>query len=978
MPSKKTYTLTAAVVGGCLAAYTLAGFVILPAIILNKAPELIAEATGQHPQLQSVGFNPFSFQLELEGFSLPSSDGKPLIEFSSLAVDVNLLQSILQRGAVLSSLSLDSPIATLQRRADGSFNVNDLIPKSSPDQAKDQAAEQATPLVKIHQLNIDHGQLAWSDATQGDQLEETLVPFDLSATELSTQANGNSTFTLALEAAGGHLNWHGDLNLTALSSSGQIQLDNLELAKVWQLSLRKLLPLAITDGQLSLHSDYQFNYADSLQLLLSQAGLELKQLQLADPKQAATSLIGVPDLALQGIALDLGQRQLTVASVSSHDATVTAWLDDSGQLNYQSLFSQQTGQTANAAPPTESSPSRPWQLQLGELALNNYQIKFTDRQPGKDVEMHLSELNCKLQNFKGLDGGKFPLQLSARFNQTSTLSLNGDIDPQPFSGDWSLDLRDLKLKTFQAYVDPYINLELVDGELSSQGHLRVDSRDPLQVQYQGDANIDNLVTRDKVKFKDFVKWANLDVKQISVDVAKQEYKFGKVFFDKPYARFNIKKDRTTNIDDIIGQPSSSQATTKPSSTDNKTSAQPSPVISIGNVEFADGKADFADYSLILPFVAEMNKLNGEVDGFASNTDQAAKLKLKGKVYDLATVTINGDYQFQSNDSKIALNFSHMPLPLVTPYMAEFAGYKIEKGQMALDLQYVIKHGQLDANNKILIDQLKLGEKVDNPKAVSLPLELAIALLKDGDGKINLDFPISGSLEDPKFNIGAVVGKVLVNMVTKVVTSPFKAIAAIAGSSSEVDLSQVGFAAGGSELSAAETDKLTQVSKVLVSKPELTLEIKGLAYLVQDWPTLRSAAVTEVLKKMKSGELRDKGEKIRSEYIELSDTEYKRLLAKFYAEVLPSEIDFNLLGQPRMKHNPDVDFYLTAKLQLEAIMQPEEQKLNALAIARANSIASFLSEKAAIDRNRIFFLATETQTGSENGAINSLLSLNVSP
>jgi hypothetical protein len=979
MPSKKFYTVTAAIVGGCLAVYAVAGFIILPAVIASKAPQLVAETTGQRPQLRSVSFNPFSFQAEIEGFSLPSADGKTLIEFSRLQVNLDLLQSILQRGAIVSSQNLSSPIATLLRRADGSFNFNDLIPKASPAPANDEAKQQSTTMVLVHQLNIDHGQIVWGDATQGEQLEESLVPFNLNVEELSTHANGNSTFALALEAAGGSLKWHGELNINALSSSGQIQLDNLDLAKVWQLFLRKLTPLVITDGHLSLNSAYQFSTAEGqLQLLLDQGKLELKQLQLADQKKTSESLISVPSLTAQGIDFDLSKQQLSLASVSSNDATINAWLEKDGSINYQTLFAAESA-TNNAPAPVaaDSSPSNPWHFLLSDLALNNYQINFTDRQISKPVTINLTELNCKLQNFKGIDGGKFPLQLSTRFNQNASLSINGEINPQPFTGDLTLDLRDLKLKTFQPYIDPLINLELVDGELSSQGHLSLNTSEPLQVQYQGDGNIDNLLTRDKVKFKDFVKWANLDVKQIAIDVAKQEFKFGKVIFDKPYVRFNIKKDRSTNIDDIISQPSSSSAIPDHPSTAANRKAHPEPIISISNIEIADGKSDFADYSLILPFVAEMNKLNGEVDGFVSNTDQAAKLSLKGKVYDLATVTIKGDYQFQSNDSNITLNFSHMPLPLVTPYMAEFAGYKIEKGQMALDLKYEIKHGQLNASNKIMIDQLKLGEKIDNPKAVSLPLELAVALLKDAHGKINLDFPISGSLEDPKFSIGSMLGNVLVNLITKVVTSPFKAIAAIAGSSSEVDLSTIGFAAGSSELTAAETDKLLHVSHVLTDKPELTLEIKGLAYLVQDWPTLRSAAVFEVLKKMKSGELHDQGEKILSEYIELSDSEYKRLLAKFYAEVLPSEIDFNVFGKPRMKHNPNVDFYQTAQLQLEAIMQPEEQKLNGLAIARSNNIASYLSEQAHIDRNRIYFLATETRTGNSEGEVNALLSLNVS-
>lgn len=968
----KTYRRPLVISGGCLAAYALAGFVIVPALISRQAPQLIADAIGQKPQLQGFRFNPFSFQAEIRGFSLPGADGKQIIEFSRLVVDLDAIQSLARQGLVLSSLTLETPQADIQRRADGSFNFNDLLPKSAPQQEARQTQEPAQPLILIRQLGISGGQFSWSDASQGNPVQETRIPFELNVADFSTRANGDADFSLGLELeTGGHLNWQGSFSLAELRSNGRIELDNLDLNKVWQLFLQPLLPLAINDGHLSLHGDYQFGYHDKLELQFQQGNLELQQLQLADKKQPADSLISIPNLSLQGIAVDLGKQSINLATINSSNANIRAWLDREGRINFQSLFADDSKPAPSQPQPADGQP---WRLHLGELALNGYQIHFSDRQHTKPLDMSLSELNIKLQNFNGLGAGKFPMQLSAKLNQTSKLNLSGDLNPDPFAGEWNIELEDLKLKTFQPYLDQAINLELVDGELSSKGHLTLNTAQDLQLTYQGDANIDSLVTRDTTKNRDFVKWANLELQQMAIDVGKQEYRFGKIFFDKPYARFTIKKDGKTNIDDILGKAENDSKPAPPVKPKLQQSG-PEPLISIASIEFADGKSDFADYSLILPFVAEMNKLNGEIDGFASNTDQAAKLKLKGKVYDLATVNINGDYQFQSNDSKIALNFSHMPLPLVTPYMAEFAGYKIEKGQMALDLQYVIKRGQLQANNKVLIDQLKLGEKIDNPKAVSLPLELAIALLKDADGKINLDFPISGSLEDPQFSIGAMVGDVLVNLVKKVALSPFKAIAGLV-TDSEVDLSSILFEAGSNALSLAEIDKLGHVSEALAQKPQLTLEIKGRAVLARDWPTLSAAVVTEVLKKMKSGELRDKGEKIRAEYIELSDDDYKRLLAKFYAEVFPGEIDYGLLGKPRMRHNPDVDFYKIARLQLEAIMQPEEQRLTSLAIARANSIASYLSEKAGVDRDRIFFLASETQTGTREDQINALLSLNV--
>ena len=313
----------------------------------------------------------------------------------------------------------------------------------------------------------------------------------------------------------------------------------------------------------------------------------------------------------------------------------------------------------------------------------------------------------------------------------------------------------------------------------------------------------------------------------------------------------------------------------------------------------------------------------------------------------------------------------MPLPLITPYMAEFSGYSIEKGQMALDLRYRIHEGELDAQNKLFIDQLALGEHVDNPNARSLPIKLAIALLKDSSGKINLNFPISGSLDDPHFNFETFIADAAGNLISKIASSPFSLFGNLLDS--HIDYSVVNFNPGSSELSTEQQHKLTELARALKSKPQLNIDIKGLAYQDQDWPVIRFDSIYEILKKMKSGELRDQGQQIRHEYIQLSDAEYQRLLIKFFKEVYPDELGYSILGKPKVKSQPDAEFFSLAKQKLELAMPPEQARLNNLAIARANSIAKFLIEQTEIDRDKVFILATEVRQ-LEKPEINAILTL----
>jgi len=321
----------------------------------------------------------------------------------------------------------------------------------------------------------------------------------------------------------------------------------------------------------------------------------------------------------------------------------------------------------------------------------------------------------------------------------------------------------------------------------------------------------------------------------------------------------------------------------------------------------------------------------------------------------------------------------MPMPLISSYMVQFAGYKVEKGKMSLELNYKVANKQLTASNSILIDQLELGEKVENPNAVSLPLELAVALMKDSDGKIKIDVPISGSLEDPQFSISHLVVDALVNAISKVVTSPFRALASLIGS--EQDLSTISFSAGDAVLHKQQISKLEDLAKALKTRPVLKLEIKGAAFQEQDWPAVSDDALYDQLKRIKAAEVNKKGgRKIRAEYVEISDQDYRRLMEQLFAEKFPLMVEKSLLGTLRLvgsQADTNTDkFYAVAKEKLSAIIKPEPQRLKDLAAQRAQAIANYIVQKGGIANDRIFILDTVIDPKRESAEIVSALSLKV--
>jgi outer membrane protein OmpA-like peptidoglycan-associated protein len=350
--------------------------------------------------------------------------------------------------------------------------------------------------------------------------------------------------------------------------------------------------------------------------------------------------------------------------------------------------------------------------------------------------------------------------------------------------------------------------------------------------------------------------------------------------------------------------------------------------------------------------------------------------LKGNAYDLAPVSISGEISPYQGEFNVEMNFMGMPMPLISPYMVQFAGYKVEKGKLNLGLHYQVSKGQLTASNNILIDQFELGEKVDNPDAVPVPLELAVGLLKDSSGKIKMDVPITGSLEDPKFSVGKIIVDALLNSISKIVTSPFKAIASLVGN--EENLDAVRFAPGKAELDQEQVKKLYGIAGALKERPILSIDIKGAAYQEQDWPALRESALYDRLKKMKADEINKQGgRKTLAEYVELSEEEYKRLLAQLFIEKFPLLADRSLFGTPRLKDPKAGDFYEVAKQKLAAIIKPEPNRLKNLASERSQAIAKYLVQQGGVQNERVYILdpaIDPKREGDDAGKIISFLSL----
>jgi hypothetical protein len=711
---------------------------------------------------------------------------------------------------------------------------------------------------------------------------------------------------------------------------------------------------------------------DKVSVTSKQGKLLGSHVQLFETSQEK-SLIDITNLVLNGVDFNLNNQAIALESVLADGADLRTWLTPKGEFNYQSLFTPPKIKaiiTSTIESKSIESKSPPWAIKINRLAFTNFGASFEDRTQKKPVTVTLKPINFKLIAYSNKIGVKLPFQLNAGINKTGSIQLIGDTTLEPFSAQLVVDTKAIELEPFQPYLEKIAHLDIIEGQLATHGKLAfaIPDNEPLDLKFTSDVTISNFITHDQKRYKDFIKWETLTLKALAVDLRKDSYTADTLVINKPYVKVTIKKDKTINFSDIFITDSS------PSKTPIKAVAQHSPYFKLNKVQIIDGSSDFADRSLILPFAAQIKSLDGGASDISSDPKSIVKVSLKGNAYDLAPVDIDGSISPYLGNYDLTVNFKGMPMPLISSYMVEFAGYKVEKGKISLKLKYKVVDGELTASNNILIDQFELGEKVDNPKAVSLPLEMAVALLKDSDGKIAIDVPITGRLDDPQFDIGALISDAIVGAISKVVASPFRALASLADS--DADISTIQFSAGNTVLDKTQIEKLTTLAKLLKERSVLILDIKGMAFKTQDWPAMKEAALYDLIKKMRADEINKQqgSKKTLAEYVELSDSDYKRLLADLFIEKFPQLAKKSFFGTPELIDSKAGDFYEVAKQHLSANLKGEQPRLKDLAARRARTIANYLVLEKGVPNAQVFILDPIVDPQRDNNEIASVLSL----
>ena len=529
----------------------------------------------------------------------------------------------------------------------------------------------------------------------------------------------------------------------------------------------------------------------------------------------------------------------------------------------------------------QTTTGKPWTAVVKSVQVRQFGALVDDAGSGVKVHLqnfylNLADAGTDLARAIAFDGG-------VGLREGGQLTAKGSFVPAGAVVDTELAVNGLSLAPLQPLLDQYVRLKLVDGSVSAAGRLRIgtstgtgtgtgtstgtgtgtgtstststgtgtgtgDKAAPA-LRYDGAFEVAQLALNEH-DGDHFAHWKSVRADQVAFTLGPDRLEVAELRVVEPNAILIIDKDRSLNAQRLLVQrpaaavaPAAVPAPRKmPAAARTEAGAEAFPV-RVRRVRVENAKLDFTDLSLRPQFAARVVELNGVVSGLSTRPGARAQIELDGRVDDYGLARIRGHLNpfALTDNTDVQVMFKNLDLVSASPYSMKFAGYKIAQGKVSLDLDYQVRHGALQGSNRMVLDQLTLGERIASPDALKLPLELALALLKDGDGRIDLGVPVTGDLNDPQFSYGAVVWKAVGNIMTRAVTAPFRALGRLFGIDGE-RLQAVEFDAGSDRLLPPEREKLQQVAQLLAKKPELALTVPASYSEAADGLALRTQAL----------------------------------------------------------------------------------------------------------------------------------------
>jgi uncharacterized protein involved in outer membrane biogenesis len=953
--------------------YSLAGFFLVPHIIKAHVLPAVADQLHRPVMAKEIAFNPFVLSLKMTEFEIQEQDGAPLIGFQEFFINFQTV-SLLHRAYVFKEIRFALPFVSIKVAKDGHVNLTDLLP---PEEAaasslppEDSHSPKGLPAIQIEHFEIAQGIVEFQDASKPQAVSIDVVPINLMLNNFYTKQGGDNRYAFTAELDKDEiLDWKGTLSLEPIASEGTLSLSGVKIATLFQY-VQDQFHFDIPTGTIRAIGRYRFTAGPPLDLQVSDTLLHFTDIGIVE-RGDSVPVIALHTLFLDGIHADLRQRRLEIESITLDKGAHRIWRNADGSLNLPALLMPVQAQpveepaTNVVAPPTPSRAPA-WTLAIKDASITHHNIEFEDRALDFPARLKVSDLTVRTHEVVFPFKKPIPLTVKHRLNETGSVTVEGDIGVQPLQADLTVSLKDIPVQPFEPYVEQFARIAVDTGALDLDGTLQFAAEHPKGplMAFKGNLGVKALAVADRDDGAPVASWKQVQLREIAIALDPTSVTIEEIGIHQPTVHLAIDSDGVPNIKKLLSGAKSQNDPMGTERSSQHTKNTPSPSISVKTVKVLKGTATFRDESIAPPVQAGLHDLTGTVKGLSSKQMARAEVNLSGKIDKVAPLKVAGTINPLTEDTftDLTIRFDNVDLTTAAPYTGKYVGYPIRKGKLFLDLVYKVSQKQLEAENKVAVDQLTFGEKTDSPDATSLPVPLAIALLKDRQGRIDIDLPIRGDLKDPDFRYGKAVWATLGNLLTKMVASPFALMGKLVpGGGDGEELQHLAFQPGSTTLDPKEQKKIDALMKGMEERPGLRLEITGTADPARDREALALQRLEEQLRarwRNKSGDAKN-GDKP-------SPTDEERLIRELY--------DHRRSQQPPAPQKAEPPTVEEMKRELLATMNVEEDALRTLARTRAEQVHEQLVGEGKLSDERVFLTDVDLAPSEDHEKVQSRLNI----
>jgi len=913
-----------------------------------------------------------SGNLALTALDMQNPSGAPLLKLPSLEVVVDSVDVFGNRASV-KSVKAQGIDLHIQRDRNGAVNLANLVAAPSDAKAVEAKKDPGKPFAyRIEELTVAGATIRLLDEQPQLPYRVALDHFTLSVAGLDNEADRKAQVELSFETESKEKFSHsGTLQLTPLIAEGKVNLEALRLSALSPY-YRQALAAEVKDGRLDLAALYSFdNKTDQPDIKLSELSATLRgfRLELAGQPEP---LWRVGAVAVKDGRIDLAKKSVSIGALEAKDGAGYIQRDSAGDLNLARIV-KNAAATAPSPPPA-AQDGGPWNIEAKQIVFDRFSISFDDRAAPTPVKSSLSELSLRAENFSNQKNRPAKVTLRARINNRGALRAAGPVTADPPTARLAVEGEDIEVLPFQPYLENQVNFLLTGGRIGTKGNLSVDTggSGPAKVSYDGSIEVADFATVERTSSQDLLRWKSLLLNAFQFNLEPFQLRIGEIHLADFYSRLILGADGKTNLQKLTTQAEEPESAAPPPEKTFKSADKPAPAppppggsdkaISIGKINLQGGNVHFSDFFIKPNYSANLTGVQGAIAEL--KPESPGDLDIQARLDNSAPVDIKGKINPLSKELflDLAADAKEIELNPMTPYAAKYVGYGIEKGKLSFNVKYKLENRKLMAENRIILNQLTFGEKIDSPDATKLPVLLAVALLKDRNGVIDVELPISGSLDDPQFSVGGIILRIIINIITKAITAPFSLLAAAFGGASGEELSYIEFDSGRASLNQAAQAKIATLAKALSNRPGLSLELSGRVDPSSDFDGLRRLSLERKVKAQKLKAMVRRGESAKSvDDVRVEPNEYPQYLKAAYGEEsFPKPRNF--IGMAQDLPVPEME-----KLMLQHARVGDDD-LRELASQRAQAVRDALLGAGQIGAERLFIVAAKPLTPDEGAKL----------